>query len=256
MPTRDGYAEGIPSWVDLGTTDLKTAKTFYAELFGWAYDDVETDSMPYTMASRKGLSAAGLGANQDPNMPSFWTTYFAVDDVDATAAKVAAAGGSLMVEPMEVMDAGRMALALDPGGAVFGIWQAGNHFGAAIVNEHGSLNWNELLTDDVNGAREFYGAILGWTFETNEMPNGPYTVFSVGDRAVGGMMPKPDPSIPNSWGCYFAVDDASETRDTAITHGGTVSYGPMEIPEVGTFLGLIDPTGAHFTVIQLAGEID
>lgn len=256
MPTRDGYPEGTPSWVDLGTTDLDTARGFYAELFGWEYEEAETDSAPYLMASRNGLSAAGMGANADPNMPTVWSTYFAVDNADATAKKIMEAGGSLMLEPFDVMEAGRMAFGIDPTGAVFGVWEAKNHFGAAIVNEHGGLNWNELLTDDVGRAQDFYGAVFGWAFETSEMPNGPYTTFAVGDRVVGGMMPKPDPEIPNHWGCYFAVDDAAKAIETATAGGGSVTYGPMEVPDVGVFAGIVDPTGGHFTVIQLASPVD
>lgn len=256
MPTRDGYHEGTPCWVDLGTTDLDMAKKFYAKLFGWDYAEAETDSAPYLMANQKGLSAAGIGPSQDPNMPSAWTTYFAVENVDEAAARIEGAGGTLVMGPSDVMKAGRMAIAFDTGGAGFGIWEARDHFGAAIVNEHGGLNWNELLTDDVDRAREFYGAVFGWTFETSQMPAGPYTVFSVGDRAVGGMMPKPSPDIPNHWGTYFAVDDAATAIETTKAGGGALSHGPMDIPQVGVLAGLVDPTGAHFTVIQLAGEID
>lgn len=256
MPTRDGYPEGTPCWVDLGTTNMATAKRFYAELFGWEYTEEETDSSPYTMATKNGLTAAGIGPNPDDNMPTVWSTYFAVDDADATAQKIKEAGGTLIMDCFDVMDAGRMAFALDPTGAGFGIWQAGNHFGAAIVNEHGALNWNELLTDDVESAMGFYSEIFGWTHETAEMPTGPYTVFSVGDRVVGAAMPKPDPEIPTYWGIYFAVDDTAQAIETARANGASVTYGPMEVPEIGVFAGLVDPTGGHFTVIQLAAPVD
>lgn len=256
MPTRDGYPEGTPSWVDLGTTDVATARKFYADLFGWEYNEEETDSAPYTMATRNGLSAAGIGPNPDESVPTVWSTYFAVDDADATAQKIKDAGGTLIMDCFDVMDAGRMAFALDPAGAGFGIWQAGNHFGAAIVNEHGALNWTELLTDDVGAAMEFYSEVFGWTHETSEMQSGPYTVFSVGDRAVGGAMPKPDPQLPTYWGVYFAVDDTAKAIETARANGASVTYGPMDIPNVGIFAGLVDPTGGHFTVIQLAGPVD
>ena len=256
MPTRDGYAEGIPSWADLATSDVEGAKTFYNALFGWDYTEEETDSGPYMMASQKGLSAAGIGGLQDENMASVWSTYLATDNADATAEKIKEAGGTLMMEPFDVMDAGRMAFATDPTGAVFGIWEAKNHFGAAIVNEHGALNWNELQSDNLEAALDFYTEVFGHSHETAEMPNGPYTSISVGDRAVAGAMPKPDPGFPNSWGVYFAVDDTNKAMTVAQENGGSVTFGPMEIPEVGTFAGLVDPYGAHFTVIQLAGPVD
>ena len=256
MPTRDGYPEGTPCWADLATGDVDAAKAFYGKLFGWTYRDQDADSMPYSMADQKGLSAAGIGPLQDPNMPPVWSTYFAVDDADATAARITDAGGTLMMEPFDVMDAGRMAFAFDPTGAVFGIWQAKEHFGAAIVNEHGTLNWNELQSDDLDTALEFYATVFGHTHKTAEMPNGPYTSVSVGDRVVAGAMPKVMPEVPNHWGVYFAVDDVEAAMGVVNAEGGSVTFGPMAIPEVGTFVGIVDPTGAHSTLIQLAGEVD
>ena len=88
------------------------------------------------------------------------------------------------------------------------------------------------------------------------MPNGPYTSFAVGDRVVAGAMPKPDPEIPNSWGVYFAVDDTAQAIETANVNGGHVTYGPLDIPDVGVFAGIADPYGAKFTVIQLAQPVD
>jgi len=257
MPTRDGYPEGVPSWTDLVTPDVEGAKSFYADLFGWEYTEGDSDSMPYTMAQRNGLPAAGIGEVPDGSaMPTVWSTYFAVDDVDATVAKITDAGGSIMMGPMEVEEAGRMAFATDPTGAIFGIWQAGNHFGAAIVNEHGALNWNELLSGDLDTALPFYAAVFGHTFETSPGLIGPYTAVSAGDRVVAGAMHKGIVEIPDSWSVYFAVDDATKAQETTTSRGGSIVYGPMDIPNVGIITGLVDPFGAHFTVIQLAQPVD
>jgi len=256
MPTRDGYPEGVPSWADLATSDLEGAKNFYAKLFGWEFYNGGTDEMPYIMATKNGLAAAGIGVLMNENTPSVWSTYFAVDDADATVEKIKQSGGTIVMECMDIFDSGRMAFAADPTGAVFGIWQAREHTGAGIVNEHGALNWNELLSDNLDSAFEFYAAVFGHSFETAEMPNGPYTSISAGDRVVAGAMPKPMPEIPNYWGVYFAVDDAPAAIATATSNGGQTTYGPMEIPDVGTFGGLVDPYGAHFTVIQLAQPVD
>lgn len=256
MPTRDGYPEGVPSWVDLSTTDVERAKTFYEMLFGWSIEQAGSESMPYWMAYRNGRPAAGMGPAQGEPSFSAWTTYFAVDDADATVEKIRDAGGHIIFDPTDVMDMGRMAMAGDPCGAVFGIWQAGRHRGAEIVNEHGALNWNELQVDDVPKALEFYQAVFGHASEETEGGSGPYYVLSAGDRPAAGAMAKPAPEIPNNWGVYFAVDDAAAALETARENGGEVSYGPIDLPEVGTFVGLVDPTGGHFTVIQLAGEVD
>lgn len=254
MPTRDSYAEGIPSWVDLATPDLDTAQEFYRALFGWEYEDVGSDMGPYVMASKRGLVAAGIGAAPE-GQPSVWSTYLAVDDAQATLAKIVGAGGSTILDCMDV-PGGRLAFAADPTGAVFGIWEAGDHFGAAIVNEHGSLNWNELTTDDLDTALPFYEEVFGYRMDETNPPGGPYWVLRVDGRGVAGAMAPPAPDLPNYWGIYFAVDDAHAAIETAIEAGGSKVYGPMEMAGVGTFAGVADPFGAHFTVIQLAMEVD
>ena len=209
------------------------------------------------MATKKGLSAAGIGELQTEGDPPTWSTYFAVSNADATAAKVKDAGGRVLLEPFDVTDAGRMAIVSDPTGAVFDIWQAGNHFGAAIVNEHGALNWNELLTDDTEKALAFYQEVFGHEIEVSTSLTGSdYFLIKVGDRGVAGAMAKPMAEIPNHWGVYFAVDDVAKTIVQATENGGSLVHGPQEIPEVGTFAGLVDPYGSNFTVIQLASEVD
>ncbi len=255
MPTRDGYAEGIPSWIDLATPDLEGAKSFYGELFGWEFEDTGSDMGPYTMVSQKGLVAAGIGIAPE-GQPSVWSTYFAVDDADATATKIEDAGGSMMMECSDIPGAGRLAFATDPTGAAFGIWQAGEHFGAAIVNEHGSLNWNELTSDDLESALPFYEKVFGHAIRKTENPTGDYTLLSINDTEIAGAMAPPVPNIPNNWGIYFAVDDTQKAIDTALANGGSKTYGPMDIPDVGIIAGLQDPYGAFFTVIQLASPID
>lgn len=246
----------MPSWADLASPDLRGAEAFYNELFGWDYYNGGTDEMPYTMATRNGLAAAGIGPLMDPNAPPVWSTYFAVDNADATVEKIVANGGTLVMDAADAFNFGRLAFASDPTGAVFGIWEAKDHIGAGIVNEHGALNWNELQSDDLDAALPFYGSVFGHTFETAQMPGGPYTSISVGDRVIAGAMPKPAPEIPNNWGVYFAVDDAAAAIETATSSGGGTTFGPMEVPNVGAFAGLIDPYGAHFTVIQLASPVD
>ena len=198
------------------------------------------------MATKKGLSAAGIGELQTEGHPPTWSTYFAVSNADATAAKVKDAGGRVLLEPFDVTDAGRMAIVSDPTGAVFDIWQAGNHFGAAIVNEHGALNWNELLTDETEKALAFYQEVFGHEIEVSTSLTGSdYFLIKVGDRGVAGAMAKPMAEIPNHWGVYFAVDDVAKTIVQATENGGSLVHGPQEIPEVGTFAGLVDPYGSN-----------
>lgn len=255
MPERDHYAQGVPSWVDLTTSDFEAAKRFYTALFGWDCQDQESDAGPYALALQRGEPVAGIYQTQGDG--SMWNTYIAVDDADATAKAITDAGGRILMEPFDVQGSGRMAMAADPTGAVFGIWQAGNHIGARVVNEHGALNWNELTTNDTAAAIDFYEKVFGYEVETTETPGGrDYHMFKVNDRGIAGTLEPAMPEMPNSWGCYFAVDDVAEIERLAKDNGGSVIFGPLEAPEVGTFLGLTDPTGSDFTVIQLASPVD
>lgn len=256
MPTRDGYAEGIPCWVDLATPDVDSASSFYGPLLGWEFQPGEA-GLGYVMALRNGLAAAGIGALPDSETSPVWSTYFAVDDADATAEKIGGARGKLVMEPSDVAQLGRMAFAVDPTGAEFGIWQAGQHFGAAVVNEHGGLNWNELITNEPQRALDFYTAVFGHGTETATTPSGrEYSMLKVGQREVAGVIAPRDAAHKSEWTVYFAVADAAEAASTADQSGGTIIYGPIDQPEVGSFVGLEDPMGTRFTVIQLANEID
>lgn len=256
MPTRDGYTEGTPSWVDLATTDVNAARDFYSALFGWEFEKSSAEGIPYWMATQKGHMAAGVGPAQEGQPISAWTTYFAVEDADTTADRITAAGGHMIMGPADIVDSGRLAVASDPTGAVFGIWEAKAHKGAGIVNEHGALNWNELQTSDVDTALDFYKEVFGHSVGETEGATTTYYVLNVGDRPVAGAMASPMPEIPNHWGVYFAVDDLEAAFARAKELGATHTYGPMEAPDVGTLLGIADPTGAHMTLIQLAQPVD
>lgn len=256
MPRRDHYDQGVPSWADLATPVFEGAKRFYSTLFGWDCQDQKSEAGPYSLAFQKGQPAAGIYQAQG-DMTSVWTTYIAVDDADAIAERITKAGGRILMEPFDAMDSGRMAIASDPTGAIFAIWEARNHIGAAVVNEHGALNWNELITDDILDALAFYRELFGYETETSETPSGrDYHMLKVAGRAIAGAMEPPRSDIPNHWGVYFAVDDVAEAEQVATTGGGSVVYGPMESAGVGTFLGISDPYGARLTLIQLAAPVD
>jgi hypothetical protein len=192
-----------------------------------------------------------------PDMPTVWMTYVNVDSADATAAKVAAHGGVTFAPPMDVMDAGRMAVFADPVGAVFGIWQPNQHTGAQVANEPGTYCWSELITTDLDASKAFYGAVFGWEAEDQGPPGGPpaYTEWKLAGRSVGGMMAKsPDmpAEMPPSWGVYFAVADTDATVAKAQELGASLFMGPTDI-EPGRFAVLADNVGAVFSVLQLKG---
>ncbi|ORL40156.1 hypothetical protein A6F59_17090, partial [Prescottella equi] len=189
MSTRSNYSEGTPSWVDLQTSDQAGAKEFYTALFGWSYDDrpmlEDTVYSIATLRNEQIAAIAPLPAGAPPaDTPSTWNTFLAVDDADASAAKVEPAGGQLILPAFDVGDAGRMAFVADPTGAQVGLWQARAHIGATLVNEAGTLIWNELITDDPSSALAFYAAVVGLGAAVMPMPDGEYTVLQVHEDGV------------------------------------------------------------------------
>ncbi|WP_415639046.1 VOC family protein, partial [Prescottella defluvii] len=183
--------------------------------------------------------------------PSQWNTFLAVDDADASAAKVEPAGGRLLLPAFDVGKAGRMALVADPTGAEVGLWQARNHVGAGLVNETGTLIWNELITDQPSTALEFYAAVVGLGSATMPMPDGAeYTVLQVHDDGVGGCSPPPRPDVPNHWHVYFCTEDTDATVAKAAAAGGALMAEPFDMKTVGRMAVLTDPQGAVFSVMQ------
>ena len=247
------YENGVPSWVELGAPDPTAAGAFYAGLFGWTVNPGPPEAGGYIVAELNGRSVAGIGSQQNP-APPVWATYINVDDADATAAAITAAGGTVMMPPTDVMDVGRMAIFTDPVGAVCGLWQPGTHTGAGIVNEPGAYSWSELVTTDIPASKAFYGAVFGWDGDTmgGDGP-GAYTEWKLGGRPIGGMMAKPPTMpehVPPHWGVYFAVADTDASVARATELGGSVLMAPMDI-EPGRFAVLADPAGASFNVIAM-----
>ncbi|HUS42930.1 MAG TPA: VOC family protein [Ilumatobacteraceae bacterium] len=259
MTTMTSYAHGVPSWIDLATPDPTAAKAFYSELFGWHFDDqpTDTDGVDYTMADLRGQPTAGimqLSAEMAASgMPPFWSTYVAVDDIDTAVGKVEPAGGSVMQPSMDAMEAGRFAVVADPAGAVICMWEAKEHIGAGVVNEHGAFSWSELITPDPAAVAPFYNAVFGWTAQAAAMPTGTYTLFAVAggnENGIAGAMAPPVEGMPAFWGVYFMVDDAAATVGLAKTLGAQIVMEATEMPGVGTLATLIDPHGAAFSVMQ------
>jgi hypothetical protein len=258
MPERTSYTQGTPSWVDLPTTDQDAAKAFYAGVFGWTYDDQPMgEGAVYSIAKVRGLDVAAISP-QPAEMaaagaPPMWGTYITVDSADDAAATGGAAGGKVLMEPMDVMNAGRMVLAMDPGGAMVAFWQANEHIGARLVNEPGSLAWNELITTDPSAAK-FYEQVAGMTTSVQDMGEGqPYTVFQAGEAMVGGTTPPMMEGVPNHWHVYFSVGDADATVAKIAELGGTILVPPFDTP-VGRIAVAQDPQGAVFSILKSADQ--
>lgn len=252
------HPDGLIGWVDLSTTDVEVARTFYQGLYGWESADMPTPMGPvYTIFSKGGKAVAGMGP-QPPGMaeagaPSTWNTYVIVDDVDDVLKRVEAAGGSALMPAMDVMTQGRMAMIADPTGAVLGLWQPRDMPGAELFNEPGSLTWDELQTRDVATAKSFYSTVFGWRYEAMEGAPLEYYVGNLDaketeSKANCGLMAMPDnvpANVPNFWAVYFAVADCDASVAVAQELGGQVFMPAMDMGP-GRFAGINDPTGAMF----------
>ncbi|MDX6531922.1 MAG: uncharacterized protein QOH41_4212 [Blastocatellia bacterium] len=256
--TKLEFAPGSFCWAELATTDGSGAKKFYGELFGWETKDIPVGpGMTYTMLQLDGKNAGALYEKDDSmkDVPTHWASYVSVASADETAAKAKALGATVMKEPFDVMDAGRMAVIIDPTGAAFCIWQAVKHNGFEIKGQPNTASWNELLTTDSARAIDFYTKLFGWEANTHDGAM-PYTEWMNGTEHAGGMMqiaPHMGP-IPPHWGIYFAVDDCDATFQKATSLGAQAIVPPMDIPNVGRFSTIRDPQGAVFSIIKLTPQ--
>jgi predicted enzyme related to lactoylglutathione lyase len=280
MSDPDRYIPGVPCWIDTTQPDPDAAATFYGGLFGWALEDAMPPGSPgkYLMARLPGGDVAAISSQQDGAPPAAtWNTYVWVTDADATAGKVRDAGGQVLSEPFDVPGAGRMAVLADPAGAVFSAWQAREHRGAAVVNEPGSLNFNDLRTRDLDGARSFYGAVFGWEaldigsglawalpgygdFLEELRPGTRENMAQMGaperfEDVVASLIPigDDDPDAAAHWGVTFAVADADAIASRAADLGGRVVVAPFDAPWVRTTV-IADPQGATFTATQFVPD--
>lgn len=248
------YAPGTPSWVDIGVPDLAAAGAFYGGLFGWELEEPAADAGGYANARLRGKPVAGFGPQMNPG-PPHWSTYVTVDDVEATSELVTANGGSVIVAAMDVLEVGRMAIFADDTGSVFSVWQPGTHIGSELVNEPGTLTWNELTTRNPAEAKAFYGAVFGWEPDDHPMGDFDYTEWKLDGKVVGGMIPMVGPmwpaELPNHWMVYFGSSDTDATCARATELGGSVQVAPFDTP-AGKVAVLNDPAGAPFSVITLA----
>lgn len=252
MPTRDEpWSAGTPCWVDLSSNDVEAAKDFYGKVFGWSFHDTGADFGNYQMCQVGDRNAAGIGGKQDPSVPTVWTVYLASEDCDASAKSIVEHGGTVLAEPFDVPESGRMCIAADSQGAVFGVWQARGHVGAGIYNEPGALTWTDAREPDPEDAKRFYAAVFGWTYQQVEGAPPDYATFHRDGSdplgGIGGMMGAPD-GTPAHWVPYFSVADADAAAEAAKSTGGTVLAGPNDTP-YGRMIVIADPEGGRFTVL-------
>jgi len=254
MTTRTSpWPPGVPCWTDLSTPDLSAARTFYEAVLGWSYQESGEEYGGYVLAEVGGSPVAGLGPMQEGQQMSAWTLYLAAADADATAGRVGELGGTVMVPPMDVGPLGRMLIASDPAGGVFGVWSAGEHIGAGRVNEPGCMTWEDLRSTDPDAARAFYAGLFGFDLQELEAAGPDYRTFHLpGDPAplggMGGMFGAPE-GTPSHWLVYFSSADADAAAEAAagVKHHVALSVvGTERLQEAA----LVDPGGAVFWIAQ------
>lgn len=262
MPEVSSHTPGTFCWVELATPDAEASKKFYSELLGLTWNDMPmSETMVYTMLQKDDRFVGAMFQIHEQmlaqGMHPHWVCYISTDDVEAATNRVRNAGGNVINEPFDVFTAGRMSVVADPTGATFGIWQAGEHIGAGLIHEPGSLGWNELYTTDTEAANTFYASVFGWDRSTHQV--GPeaedYHEFKLGDVNVAGMIQiKPHwGEVPPNWGSYFCVEDIEASFQKAQELGAHVVVPVMQEANV-RFCYMHDPQEVYFGLVQVLGQ--
>ncbi|MGI8814115.1 MAG: VOC family protein [Pseudonocardia sp.] len=257
MPTRtEKWPAGTPCWVDVAVPNVAEATKFYGPVLGWTFHDTGEEFGGYTICMAGEHTAAGIGKIQMDGQPAAWTVYLASDDADATAKLISENGGSVVIEPMDIPEIGRMAIAADPTGGVFGVWQSNPMNGIVVYNEPGGLVWEDAKLADADAGKRFYTALFGYSYAPIEGAPDDYGTFQLdgGDPlgGMGGMMGAPE-GTPSHWQPYFGVADVDAAVATAQSSGGTVIMPAMDTP-YGRMATVADPFGAVFAVHQELAE--
>lgn len=257
------FPEGAPCWADVMLSDVEAGKRFYGELFGWTFGPPgPAEQGSYTPAELEGRQVAGLARKTDGRMPTSWTLYFATPDARAAVARISAAGGQVITTPVEVGSgpAGTMALAADPGGAVFGLWQPGTHQGFGVTAEVGAYIWTEVYTREKEAVDAFYTEVFGYGMRDISEAGFDFVMWALpGDpvddaHAIGGrcLIDTSFPvEMPAHFLTYFRVNDCDAAVSTVNTLGGRALF-PAETAPYGRFAVLMDNQGAAFAVIDPA----
>lgn len=252
MGERTGYDPGTFCWADVTTNDQEGAKAFYGGLFGWEADDRPVgDDVYYSMMRLDGKDVAAISpqppGQREAGIPPLWNSYVSVESADAAAEKAEELGGRTHAEPFDVMDAGRMAVLRDPQGAFFMVWEPREHFGAALVNGHGALAWNELVTPEPQAAAHFYRRLFGWTAKPFQGSAKTYLSIKNGDTYNGGIRELDMEGVPPHWSVYFGIDDLDAGLSRAEELGGRRLSGQIDLP-AATIAAVQDPQGAPFVL--------
>jgi predicted enzyme related to lactoylglutathione lyase len=243
----------VPVWVDVAEKDAKQAQDFYKQLFNWDLQELGPEAGNYGFFLKDGKMTAGVGPLMSEQQPTAWSIYIGTDDADATAEKVKQNGGTVIAEPMDVMDVGRMAVFMDPTGAFISVWQRKTGGTMEVQSEPNSFGWAELTARGIEKAKPFYTAVFGWGVRDNPMEQGMvYTEWMLGEKSIAGgweMPPSAPAEAPSAWIPYFTVADLDASHKKARDLGADESMPPTPYPG-GRFSVLRDPQGAGFGLIS------
>jgi predicted enzyme related to lactoylglutathione lyase len=243
-----------PAWIELSTADAEAARAFYARLFGWEIDVADDPQYGgYGIARIGEASTAGIGPKQSPDAPTVWGLYIGTDDVNALTETVKSAGGTILAEPFDVGDQGRMAVFADPTGAVISAWQAAGMRNWASHRPN-AFGWAEVNARGVDQAIPFYERVFGWTSKTTpgdgDAPD--YTEFQIDGHSIAGALelnPQMPAGVPSYWAVYFDVEDVDDAYQRALAAGGQEMLPPQDFPG-GRFAFVTDPQGASFGLLK------
>jgi hypothetical protein len=257
MTTISKHSPGSFCWMELGTIDQNSAKKFYSNLFGWSPNEIPMGPGEfYTIFKLKDRDTAAAYTlrkdQQVQGVPPHWMLYIASDNVDQSSRRAAELGATILAQPFDVMDVGRMAVVVDPTGAHFCIWQAKKNNGIGVKNEDGAFCWADLSTPDTERASRFYSQLFGWKLEKGEKDPSGYLHIKNGEEFIGGIPPieHRDPKAPPHWLLYFQASDCDASVNKAKQNGAKVYFGPKSMEGIGRWAILADPQGAMFSVFQ------
>lgn len=252
----ESWPAGTPAWADVNVPDRSAAKRFYSDLFGWEFSpDGPEETGYYSMAMVNGQTAAGMGeAPAEAGVPAVWTTYLATEDATAAVDKAKAAGAEVLMPATPIGEFGTFAILQDPTGAVFGLWQSGEHTGANVANEYGAMVWNQVMTKDPQAALAFYQDVFGLTSTDIGGGGMQFHTLELDGNTVGGLggLPEEVPAeVPAHWVVFFAVEDTDAAMAKCQELGGSTRGEAMDTP-YGRMAELAGPTGEPFSIIDLS----
>jgi uncharacterized protein len=255
MPTIDAHDPGTICWIDLASSDAPGAAEFYCELFGWTATEPLAGGGGYRMLLHHGRQVAGVAPCWGDTDCSVWSTYVASADAGETCAAALASGGDVVMDAMDVLTAGRMAIVRDPDGAQVSVWEPGDHRGYEVQGDPGTPLWSELMTRDLTTACSFYHSVFGWTAQSQDFGSSAYTVWKRRDRPVAGALELderwPEETQPH-WRVAIATADCDATARLCVALGGSVRAAPADAAP-GRCALLEDPAGAVFSVVAQRG---